>query len=180
MNLHRRSIVGRAAAIGMAAALPVTWSAAARAQTSSRHFAPQPGDWRTFDVTTRVDLPTTTSATRVWVPLPSVQTGWQLPINDTLDSNGSARLASDGAQGVRMVVAEFAAGTAQPQVRVTSRVRTQSRVLGGLRERDGADTLRHALRPTRLLPTDGIVRATALKATQGARGDEAKVRALYD
>ncbi|MCD6664395.1 MAG: transglutaminase domain-containing protein [Comamonas sp.] len=180
MNLHRRSIVGRAAAIGMAAALPVTWSAAARAQTPSRHFSPQAGDWRTFDVTTRVDLPATTSTTRVWVPLPSVQTGWQLPINDTLDSNGSARFASDGAQGVRMVVAEFAAGTAQPQVQVTSRVRTQSRVLGGLREPGGADTLRQALRPTRLLPTDGIVRATALKATQGARGDEAKARALYD
>ena len=180
MNLHRRSLVGRAAAMGVAAALPATWSAVAQAQASTHHFAPQAGDWRTFDVTTRVDLPAATSATRVWVPLPSVQTGWQLPINDSFTSNGSARLASDGAQGVRMVVAEFAAGTAQPHLEVTSRVRTQSRVAGGLRERDDASTLHDALRATRLLPTGGIVRDTALKATQGAHSDEAKVRALYD
>ena len=48
------------------------------------------------------------------------------------------------------------------------------------RVRDDASTLRDALQPTRLLPLDGIVRETALKATRGARGDEAKVRAAKE
>jgi len=181
MNLHRRSLVGRAATMGVVAALPAAWAVSARAQSSTSYrFAPRAGDWRTFDVTTRVELPATTSATRVWVPLPSVQTGWQLPINDAVQGNGGARLVTDGVQGVRMLMAQFPAGVQQPYVEVTSRVRTQSRVLASHKQHEDPQTLRHALRATRLLPTDGIVRETALVATRGARSDEAKARALYD
>ena len=183
MNTTRRALIGRAAGLGAAAALP----GALLAQTSTptkaaRRFDPEPGDWRTFEVTTRIDLPATTSATRVWVPLPSVQTPWQQTLGHTFSSNGQARLASDGAQGVRMVAAEFAPGAAQPFVEVTSRVRTQSRDESQARRRAAEDsaTLREALKPTRLLPTDGIVRDTARQATRGARGDEAKARAIYD
>lgn len=185
MNLVRRAFMGRAAGVGLAATAPTAFTLSAWAQTpaaapASHRFAPQSGDWRSFDLVTRVDLPTTTSATRVWVPLPSVQTDWQTPLGDAFTSNGAARIVADGQQGVRMVAAEFAAGTAHPHVEVTSRVRTQSRAPGAQRVREDPATLRAALRATRLIPTDGIVRATASKATRGARGDEAKVRAIYD
>ena len=183
MNTTRRALIGRAAGLGVAAALP----GAVLAQTSPnpatpRRFDPEPGDWRTFDVTTRIDLPITTSATRVWVPLPSLQSPWQQSLGSQFSSNGTARVASDGAQGVRMVAAEFAQGVAQPFVEVTSRVRTQSRDESRARHpaREDTATLREALKPTRLLPTDGIVRDTALKATRGAKGDEATARAIYD
>ena len=180
MNLHRRSLIGRAAGLGLAASLPPAFAANAPAPTPTHRFAPQSGDWRSFDVTTRIELPATTGATRAWVPLPSVQTGWQLPLGDSFASNGQARVVTDGAQGVRLVAVDFAGGVAKPYVEVTSRVRTQSRTLGTKRVPDDASTLRDALRPTHLLPLDGIVRETAQKATRGARGDEAKVRALYD
>ena len=188
MNLVRRAFIGRAAGVGLTAALPASLALNAWAQSpataapaaSTPRFAPQAGDWRSFDVVTRVDLPATTSATRVWVPLPSVQTDWQTPLDDAFVSNGKARVVTDGEQGVRMVAAEFPAGTAQPYVEVTSRVRTQSRAPGARPEREDPSVLRAALQPTRLIPTDGIVRQTALKATRGARGDEAKVRAIYD
>ncbi len=176
MNLPRRSLIGCAAGVGLAAALPRAFAAS----VSPHRFAPQSGDWRTFDLVTRLDLPATPGATRAWVPLPSVQSGWQLPLGDAFSSNGQARVVADGAQGVRMVAVEFAAGVTQPFVEVTSRVRTQSRVPGTQRVREDASTLRRALQPTRLLPTDGIVRATARQVTRGARTDEAKVRALYD
>ena len=183
MNLIRRAFIGRAAGLGLSAALPAALHTQAGAQTppANYRFTPAPGDWRTFDVTTRIDLPATTSATRVWVPLPSVQTDWQVPLGDSFASNGRAGLAADGAEGVRMVAAEFDGGVAQPYVEVTSRVRTQSRAPAARSAvREDASTLRHALRPTRLIPTDGIVRDTARKATRGARGDEAKARAIYD
>ncbi|QTD46936.1 transglutaminase-like domain-containing protein [Ottowia testudinis] len=185
MNTFRRALMARAAGLGMAAALPGAALAqqaadAASPAPSARRFDPAPGDWRTFDVTARVDLPATTSATRVWLPLPALQAPWQQTLGHQFSSNGAARLASDGAQGVRMVAAEFAAGVAQPFVEVTSRVRTQSRAVSARSAREDAATLRDALKPTRLIPTDGIVRDTALKATRGARGDEAQARALYD
>jgi transglutaminase-like putative cysteine protease len=185
MNLDRRAFIGRAAGAGLAAAAPaaLTLNAWAQAPSTPAHrFAPQPGDWRSFDLTTRLDLPAATSATRAWVPLPSVQADWQWPLGDSFSSNGQARLVADGVQGVRLVAVDFAPGTAQPFVEVTSRVRTQSRALatGQRPVREDASTLRAALQPTRLLPTDGIVRDTARRATRGARSDEAKVRALYD
>ena len=38
----------------------------------------------------------------------------------------------------------------------------------------------HWLRPTRLLPTDGVVKETALEVTRGAGTDLAKARAIYE
>jgi hypothetical protein len=40
-------------------------------------------------------------------------------------------------------------------------------------------TLKYWTQATALLPTDGIVRSTALKATQGAKTDAQKARAIY-
>ena len=41
---------------------------------TARRFDPQPGAWRTFEVTTRVDMQSASGPTRVWVPVPSVNT----------------------------------------------------------------------------------------------------------
>lgn len=183
MNLARRSFVGQAAGVGMAAAWPAAFasSAAARpAASAPARFAPQPGDWRSFELVTRLDLPASTGVLRAWVPLPALQTEWQLPLSDHFSSNGQARLVHDGVQGVRLLAVEFPAGLQAPYVEVASRVRTQSRAMKRVQAPEDAATLRAALQPTRLLPTDGIVRQTALEATRGARGDEAKVRAIYD
>ena len=149
---------------------------------SARRFDPQPGAWRTFEVTTRVALADPVGESRLWLPVPSIDSPWQQSLGSSFSSNGQARLLSDGAQGARMVYAQFAPGVA-PVLEVTSRVRTRNRAdLGPARRgpREDAATLRHYTRATRLLPTDGIVRETALAATRGAQGDVAKARALYD
>ncbi|HEU5250405.1 MAG TPA: transglutaminase-like domain-containing protein, partial [Thermoanaerobaculia bacterium] len=44
----------------------------------------------------------------------------------------------------------------------------------------GRADLERFLRPTKLLPTDGIVRATATGITKGAKSDVAKARAIYE
>jgi transglutaminase-like putative cysteine protease len=46
--------------------------------------------------------------------------------------------------------------------------------------RESTDTLHEYLRPTRLLPTDGIVRARAMEITAGLDGDVTKARAIYE
>lgn len=40
-------------------------------------FSPQPGQWRTFDVTTRVHIATLQGASQVWLPIPCVDCDWQ-------------------------------------------------------------------------------------------------------
>ncbi len=175
----RRSLLKGGAAMGALALAP----AFVRAQANpERRFAPMPGEWRTFDITTRVELADPVGTTRIWLPVPSINSDWQRSLDSRYTSNGSARMAADGVEGARMVYAEFAAGV-KPVVEVTSRVQTRNRAdLAGHRvfDKEDAATLHHYTRATRLLPTDGIVRQTALQATQGAKTDEAKVRAIYD
>ncbi|MFM7025512.1 MAG: transglutaminase-like domain-containing protein [Limnohabitans sp.] len=175
----RRSLLKGGAAMGALIAAP----ALVRAQsTPQRQFAPVPAAWRTFEITTRVELADPVGATRIWLPVPGIDSDWQRSLETSYRSNGSARMASDGVEGARMVQAEFPSGVS-PVIEVTSRVQTRDRAdLSSKRLFDKADaaTLRHYTRATRLLPTDGIVRETALKATQGAGTDLDKARAIYN
>ncbi|MBI2771478.1 MAG: transglutaminase domain-containing protein [Burkholderiales bacterium] len=176
-DLYRRRFLHACSAAAGGAALG--WPLASRAQ--QKNFNPQPGGWRTFEVTTRVELAEPRSTTRIWLPVPSVNTDWQLSQESSFSSNGQARLASDRHEGVRMVYAEFAPGTVRPFAEVTSRVQTRNRA-DAQKTAAGADAsdLRHWTRPTALVPTDGIVRDTARKAVGGASSDEEKVRRIYD
>ena len=159
-------------------------SAGPAAANTARQFNPQPNGWRTFEVTTRVDIQSTQGVTRVWLPVPSVNTEWQQSGVSSFSSNGAARMRSDSLQGVQMLYAEFAPQVDKPYVEITSRVQTQNRAVraagaGGVVAEDAA-TLKYFTRATQLLPTDGIVRETAHKAIAGATSDEDKVRAIYD
>src|SRR5215813_11164310 len=40
-------------------------------------FAPRPGIWRTYELTTRVDILFPDGVTRVWLPVPAVSTDYQ-------------------------------------------------------------------------------------------------------
>jgi transglutaminase-like putative cysteine protease len=46
--------------------------------------------------------------------------------------------------------------------------------------KEGRAKLEHFLQPTKLLPTDGIVKATANEITKGAKTDVEKARAIYE
>ena len=183
MTLVRRSFLKNTAAAAFAAALPTRNFA--QAPSLRANFAPQSGNWRTFDVTTRVDIaqPDGPFQTRVWLPIPSVNTDYQRSLENGFFSNGNAKLMADGEDGARMLYVEFAAGEAKPFVELTSRVMTQNRRTDWSQKTaavEDAATLRHFTRATALIPTDGIVRTTALAATQGARSDAEKTRQIYD
>ncbi|CAM3312047.1 transglutaminase domain-containing protein [Polaromonas hydrogenivorans] len=186
MTTARRSFLKNTAAAAMAAALPALGFAqapAAAAPAARRNFAPQSGGWRTFEVTTRVDIPKPEGVTRVWLPIPSVNSDYQHSLENGFSSNGTAKLVQDGQDGAKMLYVEFAASEAKPFVEITSRVQTQGRAMDWSQKTakaEDADTLRYFTRATTLIPTDGIVRKTALAATQGARGDVEKAQKLYD
>ena len=175
---RRRFITNSALAL-VASSLPAINFAA----TPERKFAPQPGQWRTFDVTTRVDFAKPQGATQLWLPIPSVNSDWQQSLNNSFSSNGKAKLTSDGQQGVRLLYVDFAADVAQPFVELTSRVRTQNRAVNWAQKQttqEDAATLQAYTVGTSLLPLDGIVRKTAMEATRGARTDVEKAQKLYD
>ncbi len=182
----RRDFLKHSSAIPLAATVPAFFAGQAMAATEpQRTFDPDPQNgWRTFDVTTRVEIEKPHDAMQVWLPLPSIESGYQRSLDDTFSSNGQARLTSDGKYGARMLHARFDPGQARPYVEVTSRVQTRDRAVDwskavGTGNEDPA-TLALWIQPTELIPTDGIVRRTALRATGGATDDVAKVRAIYE
>ncbi len=186
MTTVRRTFLQHSVAAAAAAALPSFALAQAPATSgapATRQFAPQSGAWRTFDVTTRVDIVKPQGVTRVWVPVPSVNSDYQRSLENSFSSNGTTKLMQDGRDGAKMLYAEFPATEAQPYVEITSRVQTQGRSIDWSQKTaapESADTLRYFTRPTTLIPTDGIVRKTALAATQGARTDIEKTQKIYD
>ena len=184
MTTVRRTFLKNTAVLAAVAALPRL----ALAQTPARReFAPQSSGWRTFEVTTRVDIVKPVGATLLWLPVPSVNSDYQQSLESSFFSNGAARLTQDGSQGAKMLMVEFAADQAKPFVELTSRVQTQNRITDWSRKStaktaaaESADTLRFYTRATALIPTDGIVRQTALAATKGAKTDVQKAQMLYD
>lgn len=175
--LSRRQLLRTGGAALAAASLP--WSA--RAQ--ERRFQPQPGPWRQFELSTKAEVAEAQGTTRLWLPLPDVDTDYQKPGDNTWTGNAAvARLVADPARGVRMLYAEFPATAGAPTLTLTSRLQTRDRAVDWSRTAAVAEDpalLRANLAPTELLPVDGIVRQTAQEATRGAVGEVEKVRAIY-
>ena len=82
-----------------------------------------------------------------------------------------------------IIAAEFPAGV-RPVLTLTSRVATRNYAVDlstpGKPPKANRAELEHFLRPTKLLPTDGIVKATAIEITSGAKTDVEKARAIYE
>jgi transglutaminase-like putative cysteine protease len=144
-----------------------------------------PDRWRTFLVTTRVEVLKPSGTTRIWVPAALTrETPFQRTLANTFDcEGGTAKLIESKTDALGIIAAEFPAGV-KPILTVTSRVATKDwsvdiNALGAGPQESRAD-LEHYLRPTKLLPTDGIVQETAAEITKGAKTDVEKARALYE
>jgi transglutaminase-like putative cysteine protease len=143
------------------------------------------GNWRTFEVITRVEIPASSEATRVWLPTALIgETPFQKTRSNEFSAvGGTARIVKIRPDALGIVAAEFPAGV-RPALTLTSRVTTRDYAVGsftrGKPPKSNRAELEHFLRPTRLLPTDGIVKATAIEITSGAKTDLDKARAIYE
>src|ERR1700731_3129669 len=143
------------------------------------------GSWRTFEVTTRVEVLKFSGTTRIWLPAALIS---EAPFQNTLANTfiadgGNAKLVESQADSLGIIAAEFPAG-AKPVLTLTSRISTKNCAVdlsapGNAPKEDRAE-LEHFLRPTKLMPTDGVVKATAIEITRGAKTDVEKARAIYE
>ena len=175
--LNRRDLLATAGACVAATLLPRS-AAAAR-------FDPQPGAWRGFTVTTRLDIAAAGEPVQAWIPLPSVEAeDWIVQDGDTWDGNAAtAEVVTDPRYGARLLHASFAPGEAAPSIEVVSRFRTRDRAVFDAPQQVAAlsDAERTLwLAPTELMPVDGIVKETADRITAGVTGDREQARAIYE
>jgi transglutaminase-like putative cysteine protease len=144
-----------------------------------------PGEWRTFEVMTRVELLKPDGASRIWVPAALIgDTPYQKTLfNHFAAAGGSATLTTDKRNALGIVSATYAANK-KPVLTLTSRVSLKNYTVDlsshSSTPRVSRAELDYFLQPSQHVPTDGIVKATALKATAGATTDIEKARAIYE
>jgi transglutaminase-like putative cysteine protease len=176
--MDRRTFLHSASAAAAAAALPRLSFA------QQLPYEPKPGDWRRFEVTTRVEIVKPAGASRAWVPVPAVEGGYQKVIDNVWSSNGSVRMERDGKYGAALVGAEWPASERAPALTVVSSFATRNRVTDFGKPDPSlkldAASARFFTAATELIPTDGIVRDTALEIVKGKRGDLERARAIYE
>jgi len=176
--MKRRDFLRSAGVMSVGIAFPR--SAGLLAETSA------PGNWRVFEVTTQIEVLHPAGTTRVWAPAAMLrEEPYQRTLANRFHADGGTARILEGSKvdGLGIIVAEFPAG-ATPALTVTSRVATKNRAVdfstpGKVARADRAELL-HFLRPTKLLPTDGIVKQTAVEITAGSKTDVEKARAIYE
>jgi transglutaminase-like putative cysteine protease len=146
---------------------------------------PSAGEWRTFEVVTQVELLKPDGVSHIWLPAPLIRnTPYQNTISTRFTAkDGTATLSKDKQSALGIVSARYAAD-ARPALTMTSRVELKNYSVD-LSSRATAPPaspteLDYFLRPSQYVPTDGIVKQTALKATAGATTDIQKARAIYE
>ncbi len=183
-SMNRRTFLRTATSLSAGAAATRVLGVVPAAHAQQKEFSPRPGTWRTFEMTTRVEILEPAGVMRAWLPIPSVKADYQKPLGDQWSGNAKVMKAvTDNVYGASMLYAEFAAGEAAPVVELTSRFQTQDRAIDWSKKvtvDEAPTTLKMWTRSTDLMPTDGIVHETALQATKGKTTDVEKVKAVYD
>ncbi|HET7065779.1 MAG TPA: transglutaminase domain-containing protein [Rudaea sp.] len=143
--------------------------------------------WRTFELITEVDVAEPAGRTQLWLPVPSAQhTDYQRSLAPTWKAPGAshARIVKIPGYDVSLLHVEWPDAKSVGRVAFTARVATRDRRVDpstpARAPEEDEHTLREYLRATTLLPTDGIVKDTAERATQGHAGVIEKARAIYD
>src|SRR5262245_35646793 len=143
--------------------------------------------WRTFEVTTRLDVTEAIGAVRAWVPVPLMSTTeyFQREPDHWTGNFMAAQAIQYDQYGTGIVFAEWAADEPVPVLEVTSRFRTRDRQVDLSRTATTSLTedkvvLQHYRQPSQLIRTDGIVATTAQQIVAGAQSDVAKAKAIYD
>jgi transglutaminase-like putative cysteine protease len=153
----------------------------------ARGASTQEAPWRTFEVTTRLDVTEAAGAVRAWVPVPLMSTTeyFQREADHWTGNFTSAQALQYDQYGTGMVFAEWAADEPAPVLEVTSRFRTRDRRIDLSRTptldlQEDQAALQYFRQPSQLIRTDGIVATTAQGIIAGARSDVDKAKAIYE
>ena len=149
-------------------------------------FAPRPAAWRTFEITTRIELSGTEGSGHAWVPLPGLSVSdWNRPETSTWTTNASsARIMHSPANDADMLLVEWKAGSVVPAIEIISRVATRDRAIDLSKPVDPTplNTVERAryLAGSRLVPIDGIVKETSDRIVGNTANEIEKAKLIYD
>jgi transglutaminase-like putative cysteine protease len=145
------------------------------------------GKWRTFEVTTRVEIAEAVGASRAWIPVPLMNNTNYFKREPDSWSGNYKDVHAVQTDNVRagLVFAEWAPGEKNPTLEVKSRFMTRDRWID-LNEKpnpaikENKAVLDYFRKPTRYIRTDGVVATTSKGIVTGYKSDVDKARAIYE
>ena len=145
---------------------------------------PASGAWRTFEVTTHVEVLKPSGVTRIWLPAALIRdTSFQKTLaNKYVADGGTAKFTESKQDALGIVSATYPEHT-KAILTLTSRVSLKNYAVdltAAHAPHHSRAELESFLQPSKYMPTDGIVKETADKATKGASTDIDKARAIYE
>jgi transglutaminase-like putative cysteine protease len=153
--------------------------------TGTRAGSAQGVTWRTFEVTTRVEVQGDPGLTRVWLPLAHAPADrYQRVIKQSWrGSADTLRAIRDEKTGIGILFAEWPAAAASRDVELTLQVATRDRAVDW-RDRTmrgtPSGTLRRYTQSSLAIRLDGVARDIARSITKAEAEDVAKARAIYE
>jgi transglutaminase-like putative cysteine protease len=145
---------------------------------------PSAAGWRTFEVTTRVEVLKPNGATHIWLPAALIRnTPFQRTLSNKFTADGGSATLSETQQDALGIVSAMYPAGGKPVLTLISRVSLKNYSVDLSKPQKSqvpSADLTYFRQPSKYLPADGIVKETALKATQGATTDVEKAQALYD
>jgi len=178
MSFLRRDFLKAGAAFSASAVIPSNlWA--------QSDFAPRPENWRTFQITAKLEIIKAGGSTQAWVPLPSVnEKDWFRTIGSEWNTNGNAERVREQKYGAEILYVQWGDGEPAPVVEVKSRISVRDRATDLSKPREipelAAAERRLYLEGTDLIPIDGIVKQTSDRIVAGTRTDIEKARAIYE
>jgi transglutaminase-like putative cysteine protease len=141
--------------------------------------------WQAFEVTARVEVLKPSGPTHIWLPAALIRdTPFQRThANKFSAEGGTAQFSKDKPNALGIISASYPAN-AKPVLTLTSQVSLKNYTVDlsapGRAPHVSKEELDYFLQPSKYVPTDGIVKETALKATAGATTEMQKARAIYE
>lgn len=136
-------------------------------------------------MTTRAEVLKPSGETKIWLPAALIQnTEFQRTQSNQFSAEGGhAKMVESRPDALGIVAASFPANT-KPVLTLTSKVALKNCSVdlskpGHARPLSAAES-KNFLQSTKYVPTDGIVKETALEITKGAKTDEDKAHAIYE
>lgn len=143
--------------------------------------------WRTFEVTTKVEVAEPVGAVRVWLPVPLTQnTDYFKREPDRWTGNfKAARSVQYDKYGTGLVFAEWSPAEKSPMLELTSRFMTRDRQIDLSKKpnpavKEDKAVLDYFRKPSKLIRTDGIVASTSRGIVMGYKSDVDKAKAIYE
>ena len=186
--MKRRQFVQRGAAPRRSRRFP---RPSARRSRCSSPFAPLPGPWRTYEITTTIELVAAQGPAQAWIPLPAfAQPNWirpQPPRRMWTNATTATIARGDAASGTQMLYAQWASNTPIPSIELVSRAATRDRTIdfkkpGTAADLSPADRAPHYTAATASIPAPRRDRQEHRRAQAVAAITETELatRAIYD